>query len=229
MHLLIKELHSESSILWGFQVFYFVIMNPHLSFKLLFLFCCQWTAVKQREKRGEARFIFKLYVRIKCQILKILCWKRKWIITDTDIMTRDNIKTMYTFIYTQIHVFNVFFHHVHTRGRIWKYYCFSVVHIPSAVSYFTVNFKSIRWAKRYSVSESLFFTGTRLSQWRYGNSCNCLSPQLCCLDESRKSTSLFHINTQFYLLYFPSPTSFLPFPFPPFLAVCVGGLSFFVW
>lgn len=111
-------------------------------------------------------------------------------------------------------------------GRIWKYYCFSVVHSPSAVSYFTVNFKSIRWTKRYSATESLFFTGTRLSQWRYGNSCNCPSPHLSCLDVSRKSTSLLHINTQFYLLYFPSPTSFLPFSFPSFLAVCGGGFFF---
>lgn len=65
--------------------------------------------MKLRKKREKARFIMKSYVRIKCQVFKVLCLKRKKIIIYTDVRAKDNVENMHTFTHTQIHVFDIVF------------------------------------------------------------------------------------------------------------------------
>lgn len=126
---------------------------------------------------------------------------------------------MYAFTHTQVHAFNKVFIIYIPRGRIQKYSNFSVVHSTSAIPCHIVHFKCMRWSETYSVSESLFFTGNRLPEGRYGMSYNCSFTQLYYLFVSRKGTNVFHTNTQFYPIFFPSPSSFLSIHFLSFLAI----------
>lgn len=95
---------------------------------------------------------------------------------------------------------------------------FSVVQSTSAIACYIVNFKCMRWSKRCSVSESLFFTGNGLPEGRYRMSYNCSFTLLYYLYVSRKGTNIFHKYT--ILSHFLS-LSFLIFsiPFLSFLAV----------
>lgn len=200
-----------------------IIYSP-LSFKLLYLFCCQWNAVKLRKKREKAKFVMKSYVRIKCPVLKVLCLKRKWTIIYSDVRARDNVKSTYTFTHTQIHVFDIVFNMYIQGGRKWKYSIYSVVQSTSAVACYIVTFKYMRWSKKCSVSESLFFTGHGLSQWRYVMSYNCSFTQLYYLYVSRKCTS--HKYT--ILSHFLSLSFLISFHSFSFLPGCIGEFSFCV-
>lgn len=76
LQLLVKQLHSKTSVLWGFQAHYFLIIYSPLSFKLLYLFVASGM-LWNKERKERKLVIMKSYVRIKCQILKVLCLKRK--------------------------------------------------------------------------------------------------------------------------------------------------------
>lgn len=130
------------------------------------------------------------------------------------MMARHNIKSMYTFMHTQVDVFNTF-SHIHTEQKNMKILLFLIVYSPLTVPFFIVNLRSMRLTKRYSVFDSLFLEMVTT-----------VSPHIY-LTLMKIGNVLVHFKETQKCIYFLSLSFF--FPFLSFLGVCIGGLFSYVF